>query len=177
VPSFGSQTGNVLYLVVCAAEPAHQINDLTAVLQGDGWDVCAVATPAAMDWIDADQLATLSGHPVRNRFRRPDDPEFEPRGDVVLAAPATFNTVNKWAAGISDNLALGLLNEGLGRGIPIAASLWLSDDLRNHPTFRASLAGLAAAGVSVSANLHHDPSRFIDDTLRSLRSATSTGHG
>jgi len=35
-------------------------------------------------------------------------------------APATFNTVNKWAAGISDTLALGILCEAYGMGIPTA---------------------------------------------------------
>jgi hypothetical protein len=33
-----------------------------------------------------------------------------PEADAVLAAPLTFNTINKWAAGISDTLALGLLS-------------------------------------------------------------------
>jgi flavoprotein len=35
-----------------------------------------------------------------------------------VVAPATFNTINKWAQGISDTLALGLLNEATGLGLP-----------------------------------------------------------
>jgi flavoprotein len=30
----------------------------------------------------------------------------------VIVAPATVNTINKWAAGICDTLALGILVEG-----------------------------------------------------------------
>jgi phosphopantothenoylcysteine synthetase/decarboxylase len=37
-----------------------------------------------------------------------------PRADAVAIAPATFNTINKWVAGISDTFALGLLNEAIG---------------------------------------------------------------
>jgi Flavoprotein len=35
--------------------------------------------------------------------------------DAIIVAPATFNTINKWAVGISDTLALGLLTEAIGR--------------------------------------------------------------
>ena len=39
----------------------------------------------------------------------------------MIVAPATFNTINKWAAGISDTLALGLLTEAIGKKIPVVA--------------------------------------------------------
>jgi hypothetical protein len=35
----------------------------------------------------------------------------------VVVAPATFNTINKWALGIIDTLVLGILNEALGLGL------------------------------------------------------------
>jgi phosphopantothenoylcysteine decarboxylase len=41
-----------------------------------------------------------------------------PDADAILAAPLPFNTINKWAVGISDTLALGLLNELLVDGPP-----------------------------------------------------------
>jgi hypothetical protein len=34
-----------------------------------------------------------------------------PPADAIAVAPATYNTINKWAAGISDTLALGILCE------------------------------------------------------------------
>lgn len=39
-------------------------------------------------------------------------------GVGVVATPATFNTVNKWAAEVSDTLALGILYGAYGLGIP-----------------------------------------------------------
>ena len=118
MPSFGSPEGDVAYLIVCAAPPAREAADTVGLLGAAGWRVCVVATPAALAWIDAAALATTTGHPVRSDFRGPDDPEFAPRGDAVLVAPASFNTVNKWAAGINDTLALGLVNEALGLAYP-----------------------------------------------------------
>lgn len=147
MPSFGSETGNVLYLVVCAAPPARTAT--TAVVQHAqrvGWDVSVIATPAAHGWLPAG-LAEVTGHPVRTEMRGPDDPSYEPLGDAVLLAPATANTINRWAAGINDTLALGLLNEALGRLVPIAVVPWIGTALRAHPVYGRNVDLLGAAGV------------------------------
>jgi hypothetical protein len=78
-----------------------------------GWDVCVIATPSGTKFVDAEQLARLTGHVVRHDYKQPDEPDVLPPADAMAVAPATFNTINKWAAGISDTLALGLLNEAL----------------------------------------------------------------
>lgn len=63
------------------------------------------------------------------------------------AAPATFNTVNKFAAGISDTLALGLLNEALGMGLPIVVVPFPNRMLARHPAFTVSVSSLRSWGV------------------------------
>lgn len=151
MPSFGSDMGRVLYLIVCAAPPARTAT--TAVVQHAqraGWDVSVVATPAALDWLPA-RLAEVTGHPVRTETRGPDDSSHGPLGDAVLVAPATFNTINRWAAGINDTLALGLLNEALGRSIPVAVVPWINDALRAHPAYRRNVDLLGTAGVHFAA--------------------------
>jgi hypothetical protein len=35
-----------------------------------------------------------------------------PKADAIIVAPATYNTISKWAAGVSDTYALGILAEG-----------------------------------------------------------------
>jgi phosphopantothenoylcysteine decarboxylase len=147
VPSFGSETGNVLYLIVCAAPPARDTPELVKLLLDDDWDVCVIATPSALDWISVDELESVTGHPVRSRFRRPDEAEFVPRGDAVLVSPVTFNTINKWANGINDTLGLGLLNEALGRQVFVAARPWVNPSLGSHPAFESNCEVLRVAGV------------------------------
>jgi phosphopantothenoylcysteine synthetase/decarboxylase len=150
VPSFGSEQGNVLYLIVCAAPPARRSVECVETLQAAGWDICVIATPAALPWVDLDALAKATGHPVRSEFRRPDDPEFAPRGDAVLVAPASFNTINKAATGINDNLALGLINEALGSPtIPIAVAPWVNGALSEHPAYTRNLAVFRDAGAHI----------------------------
>jgi phosphopantothenoylcysteine decarboxylase len=170
VPSFGSDRGDVLYLIICAAPPAEHIVRSIAVLQETGWDVCAVATPAALAWTDTHGLHEATGHPVRSEFRGPHEPEFVPRGDAVLLAPATFNTINKSAAGVNDSLALGLLNEALGtRSIPVALVPWVNTSLADHPAYRPSLTRLQAAAAHVVSAEPDEPTSFD----RACRSAAS----
>jgi phosphopantothenoylcysteine decarboxylase len=147
MPSFEPGGGSVLYLAVCACPPAMETARLVTALQGRGWDVCVTVTPTAADWLDLDALEKVSGHVVRSRYRRPDEVDDVPLGHGLLVAPASFNTINKWAAGISDTLALGLMNEALGRAVPVWAVPWVNEALRKHPAYGGSLIDLDNAGV------------------------------
>jgi phosphopantothenoylcysteine synthetase/decarboxylase len=167
--SFGSAAGNVLYLVVCAAPPAKEAPGLVRRMQEVGWDVCVVTTPMAEPWVDAAALTEVSGHPVRSRYRRPDDPAFEPLGDAVLVAPATFNTVNQVAVGINDSLALGLINEALGRRYPVVFVPCVGEALAAHPAYDAGIEQLTAYGAHFLFPTDDDLTGVVDAADRILR--------
>jgi len=79
----------------------------------------------------------------------PPDPDALQRADAIAVAPATFNTINKRAAGIGDTLALGILNEALGLGLPVVAAPYAKPPLASHPAFDHSVRFLRAAGVAL----------------------------
>jgi phosphopantothenoylcysteine synthetase/decarboxylase len=137
----------VLYVIACGGRPAGDLPAFVEEAQATGWEVCVVATPSAVKFMDLDHLAELTGHVVRYDYKQPDQPDVLPPADAIVVAPATFNTVNKWAAGISDTLALGLLNEALGLGLPVVAVPFPNVALARHPAFRRSMAELEALGV------------------------------
>jgi phosphopantothenoylcysteine synthetase/decarboxylase len=139
----------VLYLIVCAAPPARDADRLVQLAQADGWDVCVIATPSARSFIDSPALEAASGHPVRSEYKRPDEADVLPPPDAIVVAPATFNTVNKWAAGISDTLALGLLTEAIGKRLPVVALPFVNAAQAEHPAFQGSIDRLRAAGVQL----------------------------
>jgi phosphopantothenoylcysteine synthetase/decarboxylase len=139
----------VLYVVACGGRPAGLLGDFVRFAQDQGWDVCAIVTPDGTKFLDMAQLETLTGHPVRVHYKHPDEPDVLPPPDALVIAPATFNTVNKLAAGISDTLALGLVNEAVGLRLPIIAVPWPSIQLYRHPMFQRSLATLREWGVRV----------------------------
>ncbi len=139
----------VLYWVICSAPPALDWPRPLGLLHEAGQDVCVILTPTAAAWLDIGQLEEATGHAVRTRPRLPTQQDELPPADALLVAPATFNTINKWAAGISDTLALGLLNELLGVGIPITVAVFCKSTLTTHPAYASNVQRLRTAGATV----------------------------
>jgi phosphopantothenoylcysteine synthetase/decarboxylase len=146
----------VLYVMACGGRAAGYLHDPVTQFKADGWDVCVIATPSALKFMDVAALAELTGHVVRYEYKQPDEPDVLPPADAMAVAPATFNTINKWAHGASDTLALGLLNEAIGLGIPIFAVTVPNVALAKHPAFVESIERLRAWGV----RLIFDPERY-----------------
>lgn len=109
-----------------------------------------LATPEGRRWVDAQALERLTGYPVRSTLVLPDENEVPlPPADAILVAPATLNTVNKFRYGIADNLAVGVLCEARGLGIPIVLAPNVKAVLESHPAFVASLEELRQWGVHI----------------------------
>lgn len=142
-----TEAAPVVLLVICAAPPAAQVAELAEQLRNDGWDVYPVITEAAAAWVDPESLERITSHPVKREPRGPQEPKSLPRADAVVVAPATFNTINQWAAGTNNTAALGILNEALGSGTPVIASPYAKAVLAAHPAFSRSIELLAGAGV------------------------------
>lgn len=139
----------VLYVIACGSPLARHVGRLVELAQQDGWEVCVVTTPDGAKFIDRPALARQTGHPVRTHYKNPGDPDVLPPADAMIVCPATVNTVNKWAAGIADTLALGLLVEAQGLGLPLVVVPYTNAAMAAHPAFRAALARLAEWGVAV----------------------------
>src|SRR5690348_9068207 len=144
-----SWSPGVLYVVACAAPAASSVSEFVKLVRDSGWTVRAITTPMGERFVDTDKLALLTGDRVRIGFRMPDEPDELPKADAVVVAPATFNTINKWAAGITDTFATGLLCELTGAGVPILAVPLLKAELARHPAFDRSLKLLRSMGVRV----------------------------
>ncbi|BCY11062.1 flavoprotein [Actinoplanes sp. L3-i22] len=142
-----SGSRRVLFLIICAAPPCANIVELIDLLHAEDWDVYAIATPTAMTWIPQDQVEQRIGRPVLNRQRRPGEPRRHPDAEAIAVVPATFNTINAWAAGINNTLPLAILNESLGTDVPIVASVYAKPALVSHPAFAGNLRLLRDAGV------------------------------
>ncbi|WP_367431230.1 flavoprotein [Streptomyces celluloflavus] len=146
-----------LYVVVCAAGIAGDIGKLITAAQEQQWDVGVVATPQALGFLDAQEIETRTGYPIRSAWRSPGDPRPLPPADAIAVAPATFNTINKWAAGFADTLALGILCEAHGLGIPTAVLPYLNSAMAAHPAYRQSLDRLREMSVLISSSEPHRP--------------------
>lgn len=144
-----------LYLVACAAPPARHLGIPARAAQAAGWEVGVILTPSAYRWASEDSegeieaLQELTGHPVRWQYKLPSQPDVLPAPDALLVAPLTSNTLAKWATAVSDTLALGLLTEGIGLGLPIIALPHWNAAQHRHPAVAGHIDVLRAAGVTM----------------------------
>jgi phosphopantothenoylcysteine synthetase/decarboxylase len=137
-----------LALVVCGAGPAAVIGTMISLARERGWAVQVIATPAALEFFDVLAAARRAGRPVRSAYRDPGAPRSEP-ADAVIVAPATCNTICKWAQGISDTYALGVLAETTGLAIPTIVLPFVNSALASRAPFRRSVDALRVEGIRI----------------------------
>jgi phosphopantothenoylcysteine synthetase/decarboxylase len=175
----------VLYVITCATPAARDIGRLVSLAQERGWTVCVIATPLALRFIDITALERQTGYPVRSDYKQPGTEDVLPPATAMIVGGASFNTINKWALGIADTLALGLLTEAIGLRLPLVALPFLNTAQAAHPAFQRSVAELRAAGVTVllgaegyephagSKNLPNYPWHRAVEALRSVEPTTA----
>ena len=139
----------VAHVVGFSCPPVLQLEQCLTLLRGRDWDSYVILSPTAATWANVDKLAKVSGHPVRVAPRTPSEPDPLPDADAILAAPLTFNSLCKWATGISDTLALGILNESLGLPARVTVAPCIKSTLRAHPAYQSSVQRLTNAGVNI----------------------------
>ena len=139
----------VLYVIACGAPPARDVSKLAGLARARGWTVCVLTTPSGGRFVDRGQLGQLTGYPVRSEYKEPGTPDVLPPPDAIIVAPATVNTINKWALGICDTLALGILVEAIGKGLPLVALPFTNRAHAAHPAFGENVERLRSWGVKV----------------------------
>ncbi|KZM73219.1 flavoprotein [Nocardia terpenica] len=144
----------VLYAIVTGSPVARDVATLVDLAHEDGWEVCVVASPEGLRFIDAEMLENLTGFPVRSRYKEPGAPDALPPADGMIVAPITSNSMAKWAAGIADTLPLGLLVEAVGLGLPVVAAPFANRALMSFPPIRDAARKLSEWGVTM---LTEDP--------------------
>ncbi|MGC2415308.1 MAG: flavoprotein [Stellaceae bacterium] len=140
---------DVAYLVLSGTTTSARCPELLRELVGLGFStVIALPTPNASRVIAPRELADIAGvQVVESYFDLAIRPQ-PPRG-VVLFAPCSFNSLNKLAHGIADNLALSVAAEAIGRGTPVIVGPSLNAPLLTHPVAQASLKTLASWRVTI----------------------------
>jgi phosphopantothenoylcysteine synthetase/decarboxylase len=144
----GADSAHVLTVVVCGAGPASTVTTLTGQAVQRGWTVQVVATPAALAFIDTAAIEKQTGNPVRSQYSPPGSARSKVP-DVIIVAPATYNTICKWAFGTSDTYALGILAEMTGMSTPVIVLPYVNAALAGRAPFRRSVESLRDEGVRI----------------------------
>lgn len=140
---------DLVYLVLSGAATAARCPEILRGLVALGFrSVIAIPTPNASRVVAPRELAEIGGAQVVESYF---DLAIRPRPPfgVVLFAPCSFNSLNKLALGIADNLALAVTAEAIGRGTPVIVAPSLNAPLLAHPQAQASLKTLPEWGVTL----------------------------
>jgi len=147
---------DTLYLIITGAGTARRIPALLPELNRLATQVITVLTPNAERVVSPRELSLIPGHHVVESYF---DGLILPRPGqgVVLVAPCSFNTMNKLAAGIADNLALSIAAEAIGRHTPVVVAVSVNAPLWAHPKSAESVTILRQWSCDVL-----DPVQFFD---------------
>src|SRR5438445_8725725 len=139
----------VAYLVLSGTSTAARCPEILRELVGLGFStVIAIPTPNASRVVAPRELADVGGAQVVQSYFDLAIRPRPPRG-VVLFAPCSFNSLNKLAHGIADNLPMSVVAEAIGRGTPVIVGPSLNAPLLIHPVAQASLKKLPEWGVTI----------------------------
>ncbi|MFN3706568.1 MAG: flavoprotein [Thermoflexales bacterium] len=137
-----------IYLMISGAITAHRASEIAAALSAHDERLIAVQTPNAIKLISPTTLARIERVELVESYFDPRIRPRPPRGSVLFA-PCSFNSLNKLAAGIADNLALSITAEMLGFGERVVVGISMNEPLFNHPATQRAIATLQSWGVQV----------------------------
>ena len=144
-----TETFDICYLMLSGTTTAARCPEILRGLLDLGFkQAICVPTPNASRTISPRDLADVPGVQVVQSYF---DLAIRPRPPfgVVLFAPCSFNSLNKLAHGIADNLTMAITAEAIGRGTPVIVGPSLNQPLLDHPQAQASLKTLPTWGVTV----------------------------
>lgn len=125
---------------------------LIRLLQKEGAMVKCVCTPSALEFVTPLSLETLSGNPVYSDIFSPRNEystahiSYADWADLLLVAPASANTLAKFAAGIADNALTSLF---LACDKPVLLVPAMNTRMWNHPATKDNLEKLRQWGYEI----------------------------
>ena len=144
--------GKKIILGVTGSIAAYKSAFLVRLLVKEGAEVRVVMTPAARDFITPLTLSTLSNHPVSTVFFDGETGTWESHvelglwADIMIVAPATANTLAKFAGGLCDNLLSAVY---LSAKCPVIIAPAMDLDMYRHPATTKNIGILKQYGNTI----------------------------
>jgi len=143
-------SGSKIVFVLTGSVAAYKACDALSRLVQLGHKVRTVATPSALRFVGAATLEGLTGERVLSDLFEPGSAlehiQLGRWADAVVVCPATANTINRLAAGLSDDLP-GALFLAHDRSKPFLVAPAMNPAMWGHPATKESVSRLAGWGV------------------------------
>lgn len=144
--------GKKILLGVCGSIAAYKAAVLTRLLVKAGAEVQVIVTTSASSFITPLTLSTLSKNPVYSNFTKDENGEWNNHvalglwADLMVIAPASANTLAKFAHGVCDNL---LIATYLSAKCPVFIAPAMDLDMYKHPSTQNNLEQLTKYGNTI----------------------------
>lgn len=140
-----------IILGITGSIAAYKAADIASQLTKDGHEVHAVMTRAATEFVTPLTLQTLTRHPVlvtledEKQSWKPGHIDLADRADLFLVAPASANTLARFANGLADD-PLSSIYLALPRTTRVVLAPAMNGKMWEHPATRRNAARLAEDG-------------------------------
>lgn len=141
-----------IILGVCGGIAAYKAAILVRSLIKEGAEVQVIMTPDAVAFVTPLTFSTLSGRPVFIEYFDATSGEWNNHvhlalwADAILVAPATANTLAKFAHGLCDNLLAAVY---LSATCPVILAPAMDLDMWKHPSTQANISKLESYGNTI----------------------------
>lgn len=144
--------GKTVVLGITGGIAAYKAAEIASKLTQAGARVEVVMTDAALKFITPLTLRNITGRPVvTDMFELASEWSVEhialsEAADAVLVAPATANTIAKFAAGIADNMLTSVV---LATKAPVIIACAMNDNMYSNPTTQENIKKLKDRGFKI----------------------------
>lgn len=138
---------NALFFFVTGAGSCIRVPQIIPEFVSRSFTVYSVLTPNVAPVTPPAPLMDVPGNNWIHEYRQPPLDRY-PFG-TLLIAPCTFNTFNKVAHGLADNLAMSMIADGLGAGCPVVIAPSMNHGLWAHPQTEISRRRLRRWGCEI----------------------------
>ena len=138
---------NTLFLFATGAGTCIHVPELIHAMLARGFTLYSVLTPNVAQVTAPAPLMEIPGNHWIHAYRQ--EPLDRYPFGTLLVAPCTFNTFNKIALGLADNLATAMIADGLGAGCRVVIAPSMNRGLWSHPQTKLSLERLRSWGCTI----------------------------
>lgn len=142
--------GKTIILAMSGGISIYKIPDVARLLIRHGANVMPFMSREAINLINPRIMEWATGNkPITKMSGYAEHVNICGKGDAVLVAPATANTIGKIASGIADTSITLCVMVALGAHVPVIIAPAMNENMWNNPFVKSNLDSMAKLGIRI----------------------------